>query len=61
MISMVAESAINKVAALSAPENIQYFYIVLKQVNGYWRRTEKFEIGAGLWGRSRRQKGGSQT
>ena len=37
MISMVAESAINKVAALSAPENIQYFYIVLKKAFlKYW-------------------------
>ena len=28
---MVAESAIDEVAALSAPENIQYFYNVLKK------------------------------
>ena len=28
---VVAESAIDEVAALSAPENIQYFYIILKK------------------------------
>ena len=34
---VVAESAIDEVAALSAPENIQYFYIVLKKVFlKYW-------------------------
>ena len=37
---MVAESAIDEVAALSAPENIQYFYNVLKKAFlKYWLRS----------------------
>ena len=32
LFPVVAESAIDEVAALSVPENIQYFYNILKKV-----------------------------